>query len=124
MQKLFLAYISRIARNLSISRWRVQHAQRRSCELDYLLSELDDCIPDTSSIEDIFDEHMLSDALNQWLLFLEERDRKLFMRRYWHGYSVKKLSFQYGKTPTQLGSHLYRLRQQLRCYLEKEGIYL
>lgn len=119
-----LAYLSRIVRNLSISRWRAQHALKRSCEIDYLLSELEDCIPNTSTIDDVIDEKSISLALNQWLLSLEISDRKLFMRRYWHGDSVKQLSLKCGKTPTQLSSHLFRLRQQLRNYLEKEEIYL
>lgn len=116
------AYLRRIVRNLSISRWRQQHAQKRACEINYLLSELEDCIPDSSTVDDYMDQQIMCQALNQWLLSLPEKERLLFMRRYWHGDSVKKLSLQFGKTPNQLASLLFRLRQQLRCHLEKEEI--
>ena len=40
------AFLGRIVRNLSISRFRRTHARKRSSGTDVLLSELEDCLPD------------------------------------------------------------------------------
>lgn len=39
------AFLGRIVRNLSISRWRRDRAQKRYAGLEVLLSELEDCLP-------------------------------------------------------------------------------
>ena len=41
------AYLGKITRRLSISRYRKNHAEKRNSELEVLLEELDQCIPDS-----------------------------------------------------------------------------
>lgn len=45
------AFLGRIVRNLAISRWRADHAQKRDTGLETLLSELEDCLPGPDTAE-------------------------------------------------------------------------
>lgn len=118
------AYLGRIARNLSISLYRKLHAQKRFSGMETLLSELDDCIPDNNSTESVLENQEITEALNRWLENLDARDRILFVRRYWYGDAARDLARAAGMTQGQLSGKMYRLREQLRHYLEQEGILL
>ncbi len=118
------AFLGRITRNLAISRYRANHAQKRYSGMEILLSELNDCVPAPEDMEQIMDRRQLSARISQWLEALPEEDRRLFLRRYWYGDSVADLALEWGRTPGQISQTLLRLRRLLRAYLEKEGISL
>lgn len=113
-------YLGRIVRNLSISRWRREHAQKRG-GLDVLLSELDECVPAPQDVEREVELRALTRSIERWLDTLGEGDRSLFIRRYWYGEGVSALAAECGVTPRQLTQRLRRLRQKLRARLEMEG---
>ncbi len=118
------AFLGRITRNLAISRYRANHAQKRYSGMEMLLSELNDCVPAPEDVEQIMDRRQLSTRISKWLEALPEEDRRLFLRRYWYGDSVAGLALEWGRTPGQISQTLLRLRRLLRAYLEKEGISL
>lgn len=116
------AYLGRIARNLSISRWRAGRAKKRGEGGALLLSELAECVPAQEDVARQAEEGHLARLLGDWLAALEQEDRVLFLRRYWFCTPVKDLAAQWGCTPSALSGRLYRLRQSLRKRLEQEGI--
>lgn len=77
------AFLGRITRNLSISRYRLLRAQKRYAGMDALLSELDDCVPAPQTVEQVLDAMELTRHIESWLGTLPERERRLFVRRYW-----------------------------------------
>lgn len=111
------AFIGKITRNLSIDRLRHRRIARHNSHMEVLLSELDDCIPAAAETE----ESALAELLDGFLSSLEPLNRRLFMGRYWHAYPVARLAEYYGMTPNAVSVRLYRLREQLRVYLEKGG---
>lgn len=116
------AFLGRITRNLSVSRFRAGRAQKRYDGMEILLSELDDCVPDKRDVEQIADEHRLSDLISQWLENLPVDDSTLFVRRYWYGDAVKELARKWSCTPNQMAQRMLGLRRDLKAFLEKEGI--
>ena len=118
------AYFGRITRNLSISRLRANRAQKRYGGITILLSELEDCIPGASTVEQEWDERYLSERISIWLRVLPSDDRVLFVRRYWMGDAVKSLAGECGVTENQMAQRLLRLRKNLKKELETEGIVL
>ena len=50
-----------------------------------------------------------------------ERERRLFVRRYWYGEALGPLAAAEGMKPAQLAQLMLRLRRSLRAYLEAEG---
>lgn len=116
------AFLGRITRNLSISRYRANHAQKRYNGMEILLSELNDCVPDATGVEDIADGNRLSELISDWLESLPREDCNLFVRRYWYGESVKALAKEWKCNANQLTQKLFRMRQKLKQWLEKEGV--
>lgn len=118
-----LAYIGRIVRNLSFDCWNKNRAQKRYSGGELLLSELEECIPSSDSIWSEIDSKFLSKLISKWLCSLSEKDRNLFIRRYWYGDSIKELAIKTGTSPNKLAGHMYRLRLKLRDVLEVEEVY-
>lgn len=116
------AYVGTIVRNLSISRYRSQRAQKRYNGAEVLLSELGDCVPARDCVQRTAEVKELSELISRWLYGLGEESRALFIRRYWNGDPVKSLAQELGMQPNALTKRLLRLRESLRAYLENEGV--
>ena len=113
------AFLGRIARNLALDRYDNNHAAKRSGPFDQLLSELSECIP---CQRDDFAQLELTQILNSFLHSLPESRRNLFLRRYWYCESVEELGRRYRMSQSAVKSSLFRTRNKLKAYLEKEGV--
>jgi len=116
------AYLGAILRNLSISRYRANRAQKRFGGVEVLLSELEDCVPSPENVQRAVEASELSELIAKWLRGLPAEARALFVRRYWNGDSVQELAGELGVRPNALTKRLLRLREGLRRELEKEGV--
>ena len=115
-------FLGRIVRNLSISRWRRERAQKRYSGLESLLSGLEECLPDPKGVEQEVEGRALTRRIEGWLEGLSRDDRAVFLRRYWYGQEVQALARAWGVTPNQMAKRLQRLRKSLKQDLEQEGI--
>lgn len=103
---------------------KTKQGQKRYSGGDLLLSELEDCIPSRNTVWGEMENKALSRLISDWLNTLPKEDRILFVRRYWYGDSVKELASAIGMTPSKLASRMYRLRSNLKDFLEKEEVTL
>ena len=117
------AFLGRIVRNFSPSRYRRNRAAKRFSGIEIMLSELEECIPSAGS-EREFERTELSGAISKWLDGLDGESRLLFVRRYWYGEEVKELAALKGETANRMARRMQRLRASLREHLEKEGVEL
>ena len=115
------AFFGRIVRNLSLSRYREKHAQKRYAPMEQLLRELEDCIPAPQNTEAAAESAELSRSIDNWLSALPQQDRILFLRRYWFGDPLNTLAKQCRISPNALAQKMFRLRLRLKAVLEKEG---
>lgn len=115
-------FLGRIVRNLSISRWRREHAQKRYAGIDSLLSGLEECLPALHGVEEAVEGRALTRRIEAWLEGLSRDDRAVFLRRYWYGQEVQALAKAWGVSPNQMAKRLQRLRKSLKRDLEQEGI--
>ncbi len=113
------AFFGRLTRNLSVSRWRREHAQKRYSGLEMLLSELEDCVPSPGTVEAAVERRLLAQAISAWLDTLESKEQWLFIRRYWYADPVKALAAELGEAPNTCSQRLNRLRRGLRTWLEE-----
>lgn len=114
------AYVAKIARCKTINRLRYNKSPIRNSEL---LTELDECIPSNSSVEQQAELNELSEALNEWLRSLPEKQQRLFTLRYFFNYGVKEAAKACGMSTTAATTALMRLREGLRKHLSERGIY-
>ena len=120
----FRAFLGRITRNLSISRFRALHSKKRYAGMELMLSELEECIPSQNTIERTIESKELSEYINEWLTALAEQDAMLFIRRYWYGDSVQELAKKTDPTAAKMAQTMLRLRKSLKAYLEEKGVTL
>ena len=118
-------YFGKITRNLSLNRFKRYTAEKRGLGQTILvLSELEDCIPDRTNVEQIIDEQILVRAINAFLYSQPEQRRNVFIRRYWHFFSIRDIAKTYGMSESKVASMLFRMRKDLKRDFEKEGINL
>lgn len=117
------AFLSRIARNLSINVWRAKNTLRRGGgRMTVLLEELTQCTGDGP--EAAMEAAELSRLLDQFLRSLPQKDCAVFLRRYWYAESVEEIAEACGLALGSVKSSLFRSRKKLKAFLEKEGIYV
>ena len=96
-------------------------AKKRGSQVALCLDELGECIPDGGG-DGIGESLALSDALNRFLAGLDERERRLFVGRYWYAAPLSLLARDNRMTEGALSVLLWRIRSRLKEYLEKENI--
>lgn len=118
------AYLSRIVRNISISRFRKNNAERRGGgRIIELTDELCQCLPDSGG--DVFagyESGRLRDTLNRFLSSLDIEKRTVFLRRYFYSDSIAEIAERVGISEAKVKTMLFRLRAALKKTLCEEGL--
>lgn len=115
-------YVGRISRNLALDVYDARHAQKRR-GVTLALEELSECLPSEDGRE-IGESAALSDSLSRFISSLPERDKVIFVRRYFHLYPISEIARDLGLKESTTAMTLSRTRAKLRKFLEKEGFAL
>ena len=122
---VFLSYLVKIVRNLSINKSKSQStAKRGGGELTLLLSELGDCIASKNTVEAEYESAEALQALNNWLWSTEKEVRYIFLRRYFHADSIRDIAKRCRMSEANVKTLLFRARKKLKSHLETEGVEL
>ena len=120
--KLFLA---KVTRNLAFTRWRKQSAAKRGGgETELVLEELAGCIPGAEQIDDQLNVKELAGTIRTFLDTLPERDKAIFLQRYFFVEDTDTIAVQYGLKRTNVNMILSRTKRKLKTYLTQEGYIL
>ena len=119
-----LAYISTLVRRRAVDRVRYNSAERRigesyACALD----ELDECLADPEGQGDI-EASVIRDALQDFLDELDEKNRRVFLLRYYGAFSNRDVARRCGMGERAVEMRLSRMRKRLRQVLDAYGIYI
>ena len=118
--KMFLA---KITRNLAFDRYRKQTAEKRGGgEAALILEELEECVSDGNNVEKTVISKEIGYSVNKFLGTLSERDRNIFIRRYFFSESTETISEKYALTANNIMVILTRTRKKLKEYLTMEGL--
>lgn len=98
--------------------------QKRYAEFIELTNEIESCIPSPGDVESNMDAKTLSDIVGRFLKGINKEKRILFIRRYWFMDSIKDIATHYSLTEGKVKTTLFRTRNELKAYLEKEGYIL
>ena len=119
------AYICKLARNISINRYKYNKRAKRDSGYALVLDELGECIPDKISktlYDDIAEQKEIKTILNDFIKGLDAETRVIFIRRYFYLESVSSIAKRYKISENAVAVKLHRTRKKLHKLLEEEGI--
>lgn len=117
--RLFLA---KIVRNLAFDRYRYFTSQKRGGkEITVTLEEIKDFLPAENRVETQLEEVEFMRQINRFLSKLSQRDRCIFINRYFHIEPTNVLANKYGTSENNVHKILSRTRTKLKKFLETEG---
>ena len=115
-------YLGKITRQVSIDLYRRRNRMKRyASEYAISLEELGDSFTDGRTPEDELNARLLTETVNRFLRTLPDEARNTFIGRYYFFDSVKNVARYCGMSESKCKSTLYRTRQSLKVYLQKEG---
>lgn len=114
------AYLCKIARNLSLKKYRSNTAKKRNSFCNTSIEEIGDCIQSSFSVESKLDADALSQSINEFLETLKPLDRQIFVQRYWFCLDVLEIAQNISKSENYVSVHLHRIKVRLRKHLSKE----
>lgn len=120
--KNLCAYISKIVKNIALKCSRANNAWKRCANYKSAGDDLLDLIPSASSVAEEYDAKRTGQIINEFLADQSQRDRDIFVLRYWYRDSVPEISRSTGFSESLIKSLLSRMKKKLRAELEKEGI--
>ena len=117
------AFAAAVARNAALNMLRGRTSEKRGGgDTCVPFDEISECLPSAQSVESAVDEKELINALNRFLGSLDSRKRKIFMKRYFHFFTMSEIASDTGMSEENVRTVLFRTREKLRVFLEKEGI--
>ncbi len=115
-------YLGKLTRRISIDIFRGRNRQKRKAsEYALSLSELGDCVSGGNTTEEAVNVKLLADAIGIYLRLIAPEARNAFLGRYYYMDPLKEVAAYCGMTESKAKTVLYRTRQGLREYLQKEG---
>ena len=115
------AFLGKIIRHLAIDECRRQTSQKRPGLFYELSQEMQDCIPAPNDVVAELEAEELSQVINAFLENFSPEQRDVFVRRYWFFDPISDIAQRYGFSRSKVKVMLFRMRQDLRIHLEKEG---
>lgn len=120
-QRLSL-FLAKITRNLSFDCWNARSAQKRgSGEIHLVLDELAECLSSESDPAGEYEFKELGQFIRQFVTYLPERDRNIFLRRYFFTETAAEIAARFGLSENHVMVILSRTRKKLKLQLQKEG---
>ena len=116
-------YLARITRNLAFDRFRSERRIKRGGgDMMLALEELTESLPSSSSPESILEAKELQQCINHFLSTLPQREREIFLLRYFHVESMESIARRYQLSQAGIRTVLMRTRRKLKDHLEKEEL--
>lgn len=120
--QVFSAYLGTIVRNLSLNQLRLASAQKRNTgRLELSYEELQESVPDGCTAEAQVEARELGRSIDRFLRTLPDRERCIFLRRYWYMDSHRQIARRCHMTEGGVKANLHRTRKKLKAYLTQEG---
>jgi RNA polymerase sigma-70 factor (ECF subfamily) len=118
----FKGFIGKITRELAYDRYRAGSAKKRGGgEIEAVLEELDECIPDPGSVESSIMGNELAGIVSDFVKKLPEKEAYIFLGRYFYAYDIAFIAGKFGMTKGNVSVTLTRIRNKLKERLMKEG---
>lgn len=119
----FMAFLCKIARNISLKRYHFNHAAKRNELVEISFSELESILPETSFQPEL-DDGYLGKLISEFLRCEKEDARNVFIRKYWFFDTVEEIAERYSFTESKVKSMLSRTRNRMKVFLIQKEVRL
>ncbi len=120
-QRLSL-FLAKITRNLALDTLSARSSQKRGGgDIHLLLDELAECLSSESDPASEYEARELGQFVRRFVNHLPERDRSIFLRRYFFTETAAEIAARFGITENHVLVILSRTRKKLKLHLQKEG---
>ena len=114
-------FLGKITRNLSFDKYRASHSESRGGgQFAVVLDELAEVVAGSQDVEKQYEQKELVEAINSYLYELPERDRNIFIRRYFHAEETSLIAKRYEIKESNVLMILSRTRKKLHTFLKEE----
>ncbi|MBP3627117.1 MAG: sigma-70 family RNA polymerase sigma factor [Clostridia bacterium] len=117
----FMAFICKIARNLSLKRLEFTKREKRSADIIISFEELAAVLPDERYAPNISDED-IGKIISEFLRNQKEDAKNVFIRKYYFFDSISEIAKRYSFTESKVKNMLFYTRNKLKDYLIREGV--
>lgn len=115
-------FLAKITRNLSFNRFNARNMEKRGGgEIVLVLDELSECLASEADVEAAYEATELEQCIRHFVRSLPERNRNVFVRRYFFTEPTSIIAERYGLTANNITVILSRARKKLKRELNKEG---
>ena len=119
----FCAYLLKTVRNTALDRYKSRHRGKRgSGQQAAALDELSELLPSPENVLSELEQRELLAAITWFLQTLPQKQRDLFIRRYWRFSSFSDLARDFDMRENNVQVTLSRIRKKLHNYLREEGL--
>lgn len=115
-------YLAAITRNQALNRLRAETTRKRGGrEVDTVFEELSECIAAAETPESVLLEQQLGETVKNFLKTLPQRERDIFLRRYYFAEPTAEIAKRFGLRESNVLMILSRTRKKLKKKLQREG---
>ncbi len=115
-------YLAKITRGIALNMFRKLTADKRGgLETEIVYEELENVLASSNDPQKEFAKSELVKFLNIFLKKLPERERNIFVRRYFYMESIKKIALRYSLSENNVSVILNRVKNTLKEKLIEEG---
>ncbi len=116
-------FLGKITRNLSLNRFRLTRTEKRGAGQTALaLSELEECVSGRDDPALAAEAGVVTACIEGFLCRQSKTRRDIFLQRYWYLSPVKEIARDHAVSESKVTALLFRMRKELKQYLEQEGI--
>ena len=121
----FSAFIVQIMRRTAIDRYRKKSSKKRiPSQLTVSIEELENAIYNSLSIEEAYEAKEIGKMVNDYVASLNDRQRYLFIDRYYMAESVEKTASDLAIPVKTAYMEIEKIKKGLRKYLERNGVHV
>jgi len=116
------AFLAKITRRLSIDQLRARTADKRGGDnYEVALEEMGEVVSGRDDPAETAELHALTESIERFLEGRSKKEADLFISRYFFFLSPGEIAKKYALTESNIKTTLFRLRQDLKEHLIKEG---
>ena len=116
-------YFTALVRNAALNRLRDSRRQKRGGgTVTEVFEELEYCASAREDVEEAVAGRLLAERINDCLAARPQRERALFLRRYYDLEDLDTLAAALGLRKAHASVLLFRVRKKLKAFFEKEEL--